>query len=191
MPASWLSIGVIASVMAGIIWAFGMYERLVRSKKRVDAAWAAIALQLQLRAGLVPHLVEMVRGYTEHERGIFEEVARAHGAMQQVGGAAQAADANNMLSQALVRLFAVAERYPQLCACADFARLRNDLADVEDRITLARRFYNRNVLDYNTKLDTNPDALIAHQTQLAPAEFFGVHQDARGDSRLDFAEPAA
>ena len=191
MPASWLSIGVIALVMGGIIWAFGLYNGLVRSKKRVEEAWSGIDIQLQLRASLVPHLVEIVKGYAEHERGIFEEVARARGAMQHPGGAGQAADANNRLSQALGRMFAVVENYPQLRASENFMSLRSDLADVENKIAFARQFYNRNVLDYNTKLDTYPDALIAQQTRLEPAEFFGADEDARAEVRLVFAQPAA
>lgn len=191
MPASWLSIGVIAFVMGGIIWAFGLYNGLVRSKKRVEEAWSGIDIQLQLRASLVPHLVEIVKGYAEHERSIFEEVARARGAMQHAGGAGQAADANNMLSQALGRMFAVVENYPQLRASENFMSLRSDLADVEHKIAFARQFYNRNVLDYNTKLDTYPDALIAQQTRLEPAEFFGADADARAEVRLVFAQPAA
>jgi len=191
MPASWLSIGVIAFVMGGIIWAFGLYNGLVRSKKRLEEAWSGIDIQLQLRASLVPHLVEIVKGYAEHERGIFEEVARARGAMQHAGAAGQAADASNMLSQALGRMFAVVENYPQLRASENFMSLRSDLADVENKIAFARPFYNRNVLDYNTKLDTYPDALIAQQTRLEPAEFFGADEDARAEVRFVFAQPAA
>src|SRR5437867_11454984 len=106
---------VIVAVVLGFIL-FGMYNGLIRSRNRVREAWSGIDVQLRRRASLVPNLVESVRGYAAHERGVFEEVARARGALQQAGGATAAASANNALSQALGHLFAVAENYPTLRA---------------------------------------------------------------------------
>ena len=116
MDASWLAAAVIGVVVVVVLWTFSRYNMLVRSRKRVDEAWSGIDVQLRRRASVIPNLVETVKGYAEHERGVFEEVARARGALQRAGNAGQAANANDLLSQALSRVFAVVESYPQLRA---------------------------------------------------------------------------
>ena len=191
VPAAWLPIVVSAFVLVGVAWAFARYNGLVRARKRVEEAWSGIDVQLRRRASLLPNLEEIVKGYAAHEREVFTEVARARGALQKPGGAAEAANANETISQAFIRVFAVAENYPQLRASESFIALRNDLSEIEEKIAFARQFYNRNVLDYNTKLDTYPDALIAQQTRMVPAEFFGADEDARAEVRFVFAQPAA
>ena len=192
MSQSWLAILVIAFLAAGILWVFSRYNGLVRSKKRVEEAWSGIDVQLRRRASLIPNLVEIVEGYATHEREVFDEVTRARSALQQAGGTSQAADANNLLTQAIGRVFAVVENYPQLRASENFVSLHRDLADVEDKIAFARQFYNRNVLDYNTRLETYPDAIIADNTNFQPAEFFEADKDARAEVRVSFKRrPAA
>lgn len=192
MPEFWLPVFVVASLAGGVVWAFSIYNGLVRSKKRIEEAWSGIDVQLRRRASLVPNLVEVVKGYAEHERGVFDEIARARGALQQAGGAGQAADASDMMSRAIGRLFAVVENYPQLRASENFMKLRDDISEAEDKIAFARQFYNRNVLDYNTKLDTYPDAFIAHNFDFTPAEFFGADDEARSEIRVALTrQPAA
>ncbi len=188
---SLLPIGLTAFLVAVVFWTFSRYNRLVRSRKRVDEAWSGIDVQLRRRASLIPNLVEVVKGYAEHERELFEEVARARGAVQQAGNAGQAAVANDLIGQAIGRLFAVVENYPQLRASENFMSLRGDLGDVEEKIAFARQFYNRNVLDYNTRLETYPDAVFARQFNFTPAEFFAADEGARSEIRMTFTRAAA
>lgn len=191
MFASWLAIAIVAIVIIGVTVIFTMYNDLVRSKKRVQEAWSGIDVQLRRRASLIPNLMETVKGYADHERGIFEEIARARGGFQQAGGVGQTANASNMLTQALGRLFAVVENYPQLRASENFRSLRDDISDVEEKIAFARQFYNRNVLDYNTRIETYPTAIIARNFDFAPAEFFETNEEGRAEVRVSFARPSS
>jgi LemA protein len=186
MFASYLAIAIIAVLIGGVITVFSRYNDLVRSQKRVQEAWSGIDVQLRRRASLMPNLMEMVKGYAEHEREVFEEVTRARGAVRQAGGAGEAANANQMVSQALLHLFAVVENYPQLRASENFLSLRADLADAEEKIAFARQFYNRNVLDYNTRIETYPDVLLARSLSFQPAEFFRTDEEGRAELRMNF-----
>ncbi len=191
MTPSWMASGFVLALVGGVLAAFSRFNTLVRSQKRVQEAWAGIDVQLRQRASLIPNLVEAVRGYAEHEREVFEEVARARGALQKAGNAGQAGTANTLLTQALGHVFAVAEAYPQLHASDNFMSLRSDLRDIEAKIAFARQFYNRNVLDYNTRIDTYPDAFIAHNFDFAPAEFFESDDDGRAEVTISFARRTA
>ena len=187
MTPSLMASAFVLALVGGVLVVFSRFNALVRSQKRVQEAWAGIDVQLRLRASLIPNLVEAIRGYAEHEREVFEQVARARGALQQAGGAGQASTANNLLTQALGHVFAVAEAYPQLHASENFLSLRGDLRDVEEKIAYARQFYNRNVLDYNTRIDTYPDALIARNFDFAPSEFFEASSEGRAEVKISFA----
>jgi LemA protein len=192
VSAAWLAVVVSGVLLVGVAWAFARYNGLVRARKRVEEAWSGIDVQLRRRASLLPNLEEVVKGYAAHEREVFIEVARARGALQKAGGAGEAANANDTLSQAFIRMFAVAENYPQLRASESFIALRNDLSEIEEKIAFARQFYNRNVLDYNTRLETYPDAIFASNFDFAPAEFFEAEPQARSEVRLTFTrQPAA
>ena len=191
VPAGWLSIVVTGFLLMAVAWAFSRYNGLVRARKRVEEAWSGIDVQLRRRASVLPNLEEIVKGYAAHERELFTEVARARGALQHASGAGQAANANEALSQAFVRVFAVAENYPQLRASENFIALRNDLAEIEEKIAFARQFYNRNVLDYNTRLETYPDAIIAGNFDFAAAEFFEAEPEARSEVRMSFTRRPA
>jgi LemA protein len=168
----------------------GLYNRLVRSRVRTREAWSGIDVQLKRRASLIPNLVETVKGYAIHERGVLEEVTRARSALQEAGGAAEAAGANNMLTQALSRLFAVVENYPQLRASENFMDLQDQLADVEEKIAYARQFYNRNVAEFNTRIISIPDVIIARMLGFQRFEFFEAEEQAREDVQVSFAPPA-
>jgi LemA protein len=187
MSSSLLSLALVGALFALSVIVLSVYNRLVRSLKRVQEAWSGIDVQLRRRASLLPNLVETVRGYAEHEREVFEEVARARGVLRQAGGAGQTASANNMLSQALGHLFAVVESYPELRASDNFMSLHRDVLDVEEKIAFARQFYNRNVLDYNTRIETYPDALVAQGFDFKPAEFFEADDEGRAEVRINFA----
>ena len=191
MSPVWLSLALIAIIGGAVLFVFSRYNGLIRSLTRVHEAWSGIDVQLRRRASLVPNLVETVRGYAEHEREVFEQVARARGAMQQAGGAGQTAAASNMLTQALGYLFAVVENYPQLRASENFLTLREDVRDTEEKIAFARQFYNRNVLDYNTRIATYPDAALANQFGFTPAEFFETDGEGRAEVHVSFDRASA
>ena len=169
----------------------GIYNGLVRSRLRVKEAWSEIDVQLKRRASLVPNLVETVKGYASHERETFEAVTNARARLQQAGSPGEAAQANNMLTQTLRTLFAVAEQYPDLKASQNFLELQRELTDVEEKIAYARQFYNTNVLAYNTKTQTFPSAIMANTFGFQPSEFFEAEEEAREDVHVSFTTPAA
>src|SRR6187401_2731330 len=128
----WILFGAVALVV--VLGAFG-YNRLVRLRNDADTGWTNIDVQLQRRTDLIPNLVETVRGYAAHERGVFEEVTKARTTLQQASTPGAAGEANDMLTAALGRLFAVAEAYPELRASENFLRLQDELTDTEDKIS--------------------------------------------------------
>jgi LemA protein len=175
-------VGVIIAVIVVIVAVLiGMYNGLVQARLRVREAWSGIDVQLKRRASLIPNLVETVKGYAQHEREVFENVTRARAQLQQAGGPAEAAQANNMLTQTLRSLFAVAEAYPDLKANENFLDLQNELSDTEDKSAYARQFYNTNVLSYNTKTETFPTVIFANIFNFEPSEFFEAEEEARQD----------
>ena len=170
----WILIGVVA--LLAIVVVLG-YNRLVRLRNEVETGWANIEVQLQRRTDLIPNLVEIVKGYAAHERGVFEEVTRARSALQQAGSPAAAAEANLGLTAALGRLFAVAEAYPELKASENFLRLQEDLTDTEDKISAARRYYNATVMAFNTAVQSIPWVLVARPLGFREREFFSAEGD--------------
>lgn len=161
-----------AVVLIGLfLWT--LYNGLVTRKLRVDEAWSQIDVQLKRRADLIPNLVETVKGYAKHEKGVFENVTKARSAMLGAQTPNEKADANNMLAQALKSVFAVAEAYPQLQASQNFKDLQEQLTDTEDKVSYSRQFYNNTVMDYNMALKTFPNLLIAPSLGFSPKEFFG------------------
>jgi len=176
---------IVAVLLIGILFV-GMYNGLVRARNRVREAYSGIDVQLKRRIDLVPNLVETVKGYASHERETFEAVTRARAMLQQAGTPADAAAANNMLTQTLRSLFAVAEAYPQLQAAENFRQLQAELSDVEEKIAFSRQFYNTNVLDYNNRIGTIPTSFIAGMFDFAPEEFFEAGDADRAVPSVDF-----
>ena len=170
----WIVLGV--AVLLLVFAAIG-YNRLVRLRNEADTGWANIDVQLQRRTDLIPNLVEAVRGYAAHERAVFEEVTRARAALQQASTPGAAGEANDILSAALGRLFAVAEAYPELRASENFLRLQEDLTDTEDKISAARRYYNSTVMHYNTGIQSIPWVLVARPLGFRAKEFFAAEGD--------------
>jgi len=170
----WILVGVVAVLV--IVFALG-YNRLVRLRNEADTGWANIDVQLQRRADLIPNLVEAVRGYAAHERTVFDEVTKARTALQQAGSPGAAAEANEGLSLALGRLFAVAEAYPDLKASENFLQLQEDLTDTEDKISAARRYYNSTVMHFNTAIQSIPWLLVARPLGFRDKEFFSAEGD--------------
>jgi LemA protein len=190
--ATWIIIGVVVAliVVLGFILV-GLYNGLVQSRLRVKEAWSGIDVQLKRRASLIPNLVETVKGYAAHERETLQNVTEARARLQQAGTPGQAAEANNMLTQTLRSLFAVAENYPDLKANENFMHLQEELSDTEDKIAYSRQFYNTNVLSYNTKTQTFPSVVFANMFNFEPEEFFEAEEGAREDVQVSFTTPAA
>jgi LemA protein len=164
------------------------YNRLVRLRNRVDNAWAQIEVQLKRRWDLIPNLVETVKGYAAHERETFEAVTAARTRAQQAGTPAETAAAEGILGQALGRLLAVAEAYPELQADENFRQLQSELAETENRIAVSRQVYNDSVLTFNNSIQTFPGVVLAGPFGFAAREFFDVEDEAqREPPRVDFA----
>lgn len=170
----WILIGVVVLLLLLLVYG---YNRLVRLRQEVNTGWANIDVQLQRRADLIPNLVETVRGYAGHERETFDEVTRARAALQQASTPAQAAVADEGLTAALGRLFAVAEAYPDLKASQNFLELQEELTDTEDKISAARRYYNATVMAFNTAVQTFPWLLLAGPFGFRPRQFFSAEGD--------------
>ena len=179
----WILIGFL--VLLAIVAVLG-YNRLVRLRNEVNTGWANIEVQLERRADLIPNLVEIVRGYAAHERGVFEEVTRARAALQQAGSPAAAAVADAGLTAALGRLFAVAEAYPDLKASENFSQLQDELTDTEDKISAARRYYNATVMNFNNAVQSLPWVLVARSLGFRAREFFSAECDT-GVPQVTFA----
>ncbi len=160
----------------------GIYNGLVRSKVRVDEAWSDITVQLKRRVDLIPNLVETVKGYAKHEKGVFEEVTKARAAVAGAGSVGETAQADNMLTGALKSLFAVAEAYPDLKANTNFQDLQAELVDTEDKIQAARRFYNASVRELNTKLHVFPTVLFGRMLGFTPREFFELEESEQAEA---------
>ncbi len=181
----WLWI-LIAVVVVLVLAAIAVYNRLVRNRNRVDNAWAQVDVQLKRRYDLIPNLVESVKGYAAHERGTFEAVTEARTRAQQAQGPVEQAQAENVLSAALGRLFAVAEAYPELRATENFQDLQAQLADTETRIAVSRQVYNDTVLTYNNAVQTVPTNLVAGAFGFGPREFFELEDAAREAPQVRF-----
>ncbi|OIP59086.1 MAG: hypothetical protein CO143_02565 [Candidatus Moranbacteria bacterium CG_4_9_14_3_um_filter_45_14] len=161
-------LGLFAAVLVVI------YNGLVQLRNRASEAWSDIDVQLKRRYDLIPNLVNTVKGYAAHESGVFQKVTEARTQAMQAGSAADKAQAENMLSQTLKSLFAVAEAYPDLKANTNFLELQRELSDTENKIQAARRFYNGNVLELNNKIDMFPSNIIAGMFSFSKRDFFEV-----------------
>src|SRR5439155_10561724 len=164
-----------------------MFNRLVRLRNRSENAWAQVDVQLRKRYDLIPNLVETVKGYAAHERQTFEEVTSARTAAQQAQGVEQQGQAENALTAAIGRLFAVAEAYPQLRATENFQQLQAQLTEVEQNIAIARQVYNDTVLSYGNALQTVPTSVIAGLFNFRPRAYFEVEGAARQAPQVQFS----
>ena len=172
----WIIVGALA--IAILLWGVSIYNGLVRRKNIVAEAWSGIETQLKRRADLIPNLVETVKGYATHERTTFDELARLRSQGQAQSDVAQRAQTEAAITAAIGKVMAVAENYPELKASANFQSLQNDLANVEDQIQLARRYYNGAVRDLNVMIEQFPSNLVANNTGFKPAPFFQIENEA-------------
>ena len=170
-----------------VVFVVGLYNRLVTLRQRVREAWADIDVQLKRRWDLIPNLVETVKGYAAHERGTFEAVTAARTRAQQAQTPAESAQAEGILGQALGRLFAVAEAYPDLKASQNFQELQGQLEETENRIAVSRQVYNDTVLTYNNAIQTFPGLVLAGPFGFRVREFFDVEEPGEREvPRVDF-----
>ncbi len=174
MTGLWIVLGVIVAV-AGLLVV--LYNRLVALRQTTNQAWSDVDVQLKQRYDLIPNLVNTVKGYAAHEKSTFEEVVAARNSAVSAGSVGEQAKAEGMLGMALGKLFALAEAYPDLKANTNFLQLQDQLADVEDKIAAARRFYNNSVQEYNTATEQFPSVLIANSFGFEQREFFEAPED--------------
>jgi LemA protein len=176
MSTGWIVAVVVAAVVVYIVITF---NRLIRARNMVREAWSGIDVQLTRRSNLIPNLVETVKGYASHERGLFEEISARRAASQNAGGVAAKSTTETELQGSLGRLMAVAEAYPELKANKNFLDLQQQLAEIEDQLQMARRYYNATVRDFNTEVRQFPDSLIAQPAGMREEPFFQAEEAAR------------
>jgi LemA protein len=155
-----------------VAWLISMYNRLVRLRNTVRSSFSDIDVQLKKRYDLVPNLVETVKGYAAHEKGVFEKVTQARAQAMQAGSPKEMAEKDNMFKETMKSLFAVAEAYPELKANTNFLQLQSQFQELENSIEAARRYYNAVVRDYNTSIETFPANLMASSFGFKQEEFF-------------------
>ena len=165
---------IIGIVLLIALWVWGMFNGLVRLKNQTDEAWSDIDVQLKRRYDLIPNLVNTVKGYATHESQAFENVTKARSMAMTAQGPEAKGQAENMLAGALKSVFAIAEAYPDLKASQNFSKLQDELADTENKIQAARRFYNGNVRDLNTRIESFPTNMFAKNLGFSKREFFAL-----------------
>ncbi len=168
---------LLAVVIVIALWLIATYNGLIRLKNQTDEAWSDIDVQLKRRYDLIPNLINTVKGYASHESGVFEKVTLARSAAMGAQNPQDKAAAEGMLTNTLKSLFAVSEAYPDLKANANFLKLQDELSDTENKIQAARRFYNGNVRDFNTKLQVFPTNIIANMLGFKDRAFFGLDNE--------------
>jgi len=177
---------ILAVVFVVLLYIIGMYNGLITLKNRVREAWSDIDVQLKRRYDLIPNLVETVKGYASHEKETFDRVIEARSKAMSASGLKEKGDAENALSGTLKSLFALSESYPDLKASVNFLELQKELTDTEDKIQAARRFYNGNVLDFNTKLETFPTNVISQMFGFKVSEFFAAEEGEKAAPKVSF-----
>jgi LemA protein len=177
---------VVALVVIGVLAYILIRNSMVAARNQVDEAWSGIDVQLKRRHDLVPNLVETVKGYAAHERQTFERVTEARARAQQAGSVQEQAGAENELTAAIGRLFAVAEDYPELRASENFQDLQRQLEETEQKIAVARQIYNDAVLSYDNALETVPTNVVAAVFSFEPRVYFEIEEPAREAPRVAF-----
>jgi LemA protein len=176
----------IIAIVVLILWFIGIYNGFVVLKNRVQGSWAQVDVQLKKRYDLVPNLVETVKGYAAHEKGVFENVTKARAQAINATGVADQAAAENMLTGALKSMFAVAEAYPDLKASQNFLSLQEELSSIENKIAYARQHYNEVVLAFNTKRQRFPDSIVASIMALQEAKYFEIEEGEKAAPKVSF-----
>ena len=179
----WILLGIVGVV---VLWLIAVYNGLITQKNRTKEAWSDIDVQLKRRYDLIPNLVESVKGYAKHEKELLNEVTKARTEAMQTKGLADKAAKENMLSETIKSLFAVAENYPDLKANQNFLHLQEELSDTENKIEAARRFYNGNVRDFNIKIQVFPNNMVANQLGFKEFELFEAQAGEKEPVKVEF-----
>lgn len=182
-PILWIILIVIAAI---VLWLIGVYNGLIALKNKTNEAWSDIDVQTKRRYDLIPNIMETVKGYASHESGVFQKVTEARASAMGATKPHDKAVAENMLTDTLKSLFAVAENYPELKANTNFLHLQQTLAEVEEKIQAARRFYNGMVRDLNTKIQVFPTVLVAGMLGFTSREFFEAEEAAKQNVAVKF-----
>ena len=181
-----IGIGVVVLIVIIALFLIVVYNGLIVKRNRIKNAWSQIDVQLKKRYDLVPNLMRTVKGYAKHEKTVFENVTKARSAMMQAGSIGDKAKANNMMTDALKSLFAVAENYPKLEASKNFLMLQEELSGIESKIAYARQFYNDSVLDFNNNLQVFPNSIVAGMFNFAKEEFFKIKKMESENVKVEF-----
>jgi len=181
------SLVIIIILVVLVAWAVALYNRIITLENRYGNAWSQIDVQLKRRTDLVPNLVEIVKGYAAHEKGIFEELAASRAAMMGAKNVAESAEAANQMSAALGRLFAISENYPDLKANQNFMMLQEELSAVENKIAYARQFYNDAVLQFNNAITTVPGVFLAGPMGKTKQVFLEIPETERQAPSVSFS----
>jgi len=181
--ASMILVILLGVVIFGVI---AVYNRLITLRNRIDNAWAQIDVQLKRRYDLIPNLVETVKGYATHEKEVFEKVTKARAQAIQAGNVKEQANAENMLTQTLKSLFAVAEAYPELKANQNFMMLQEELAGTEGKIAYARQFYNDTVMKFHTVIQSFPSNIVASVFGFKERDYFEIEEAHKEPVKVEF-----
>lgn len=177
---------IIGIVVVLLLYVILTYNGLVTLRNRVKEAWSDIDVQLKRRYDLIPNLVEVVKGYASHEKETLERVITARNVAMSANGAKEKGEAENVLSGALKNLFALSENYPDLKASTNFLELQRELSDTENKIQAARRFYNGNVKDFNTKIEMFPTNIVANMFNFKANDFFSIADEEKENPQVKF-----
>ena len=181
-----IAIIIIAVLLLIIFYFIGVYNKLVNGRNKVKDQFSQIDVQLKRRVDLIPNLVETVKGYAKHENNTLKEVIEARNKLNSATGINEEIDANNQLTGALNRLFALSEAYPDLKANENFISLQNDLKDTEDKISYARQFYNDTVLSYNNLVEMFPSNIVANMFKFTKYELFKIDEKEKESPKVKF-----
>jgi len=184
MTAFWIVLGIVLALLLAAVW---IYNRLVTLRTRVENGWSQIDVQLRRRADLIPNLVETVRGYAAHERELFERVTEARARSLGASGVSEQADAENLVTAGLRQLLTVVENYPDLKANQSFLALQEELIGTESKIAYARQFYNDQVMRLNTLIQSFPSSIVARAFRFEERSFFEIDEPARGPVQVDLS----
>lgn len=175
---NWTVLAIIGGIiLILIIYIISVYNKLVRARNKVKDQWAQIDVQLKKRVDLIPNIVETVKGYAKHEKETLEEVIKARNSFTSANSIGDEIEANNQITGALNKLFALSESYPDLKANANFISLQADLKDIEEKISYARQFYNDTVLNFNNLIEMFPSNIIAGMFGFKAGEFFKLENN--------------
>ena len=177
---------IVGLLLLAVFYVIGVYNNLVNARNKVDNQFSQIDVQLKRRVDLIPNLVETVKGYVKHEEGTFKAVVEARNKAVSAGSVNEKIDAENQLTGALTKLFALTEAYPELKANENFMSLQNDLKDTEDKITYARQFYNDSAMSFNNLVEMFPSNIVAGMFKFKRYDYFEASAEEKATPKVKF-----